>query len=40
MSNNELQKKRMEKLKSNGEHEDYKKKRAEQRRLPRKKLRI
>ena len=37
MSNNESQKKRMEKLKSNGEYEDYKKKRAEQRRLPRKK---
>ena len=37
MSNNELQKKRMEKLKSTGEHEDYKKKRAEQRRLSRRK---
>ena len=37
MSNNERQKKRMEKLKSNGEYEDYKKKRAEQRRLSRKK---
>ena len=37
MPNNEHQKKRMEKLKSTGEYEDYKKKRAEQRRLSRKK---
>ena len=37
MSNNEHQKKRMEKLKSNGGYEDYKKKGAEQRRLSRKK---
>ena len=37
MSNNEHQRKRMEKLKSKGEYGDYKKKRAEQRRLPRKK---
>ena len=37
MSKNERQKKRMEKLKNNGEYEDYKKKRAKQRRLSRKK---
>ena len=40
MPNNERQKKRMEKLKSNGEYEDYKKKRATQGRLSRKKPRI
>ena len=33
MSKNERRKKRMEKLKSNGEYEDYKKKRTKQRRL-------
>ena len=36
MSNNEQQKKRMEKLKIYREYEDYKKERAEQRRLLRK----
>ena len=40
MSNNECHKKRMEKLKHNGEYENYKKKRAEQRRLSGKKLKI
>ena len=37
MSNNEHKKKRMEKLKINSDQEKYKKKRAEHRRLSRKK---
>ena len=37
MSNNEHKKKRMEKLKINSDQENYKKKRAEHRRLSRKK---
>ena len=39
-SNNEHQKKRMKKHKSNGELEEYKKKRADQRRLSRKKAKV
>ena len=38
MSNNEPQKKKMEKRKSNGVYENYKKKRAKQKKLSRKKV--